>query len=291
MQYGPAPEVTTVSRQFDMLNWTGVEHIILYKELMWPELLMEWREFFTVEPIYEDEQIVAYTTEPVLGREYHLSYTFPRGVGLIRATVSRPELVQGEAVWLDVRWGAAREPEPGLEAELRVLDDAGELVHVQDWPAPEGRIDIAGQPLSLSPFIRPGTYRLELVLRDADGNMLGSVLLPSRLTVQARERRFDAPLLARADAVDFGTHIRLRSHALDREGREIRLQFQALRRMETDYKLFVHLLDSEGVVLDQWDGMPHDWSYPTSWWEAGEIVHDSVPLETALTEGDRLRIG
>jgi hypothetical protein len=59
----------------------------------------------------------------------------------------------------------------------------------------------------------------------------------------------------------------------------ITLYWQAVRRMDESYKFFVHLYDAEtDELLAQKDAVPRGWSYPTNWWEAGEIVTDEARL-------------
>jgi hypothetical protein len=49
--------------------------------------------------------------------------------------------------------------------------------------------------------------------------------------------------------------------------------------MEVAYKFFAHLLDAEtGELVAQQDVMPRDWTYPTTWWEKGEVVSDEIAL-------------
>ena len=43
--------------------------------------------------------------------------------------------------------------------------------------------------------------------------------------------------------------------------------------------MFVHLFDPEtGAVVAQDDAVPRRWMYPTTRWEAGEVVSDEIPL-------------
>jgi hypothetical protein len=59
----------------------------------------------------------------------------------------------------------------------------------------------------------------------------------------------------------------------------VTLHWQAVRRMGVAYKFFVHLLHPEtGELMAQADVMPRDWTYPTHWWEAGEVVSDEIKL-------------
>ncbi len=58
------------------------------------------------------------------------------------------------------------------------------------------------------------------------------------------------------------------------------LYWQALTEPATDYTVFVHLRDSAGEIVAQQDGPPAKGAYPTSLWDAGEVIKDevSVPL-------------
>ncbi len=61
-----------------------------------------------------------------------------------------------------------------------------------------------------------------------------------------------------------------------------------------DYKRFVHLFNPETEqVLAQDDAMPRSWTYPTSWWVAGEVVSETVTLDlNAVPPGTyRLAVG
>jgi 4-amino-4-deoxy-L-arabinose transferase-like glycosyltransferase len=56
------------------------------------------------------------------------------------------------------------------------------------------------------------------------------------------------------------------------------LYWQALADMEEDYTVFVHVLDQQGQILTQEDSQPRKGTYPTSFWEVGEIIEDEHPL-------------
>jgi hypothetical protein len=58
----------------------------------------------------------------------------------------------------------------------------------------------------------------------------------------------------------------------------VRLVWATDQRPETDYSVFVHLLDSRGTLVAQHDGMPDGGRYPTSLWAPGEAVADERPL-------------
>ena len=66
------------------------------------------------------------------------------------------------------------------------------------------------------------------------------------------------------------------------------LYWQAQRRMEKDYTVFVHLIDEEGQIWGQKDNQPEGGFYSTSFWDPGEVIKDEyqfqVRPETAVGE-------
>jgi hypothetical protein len=108
-----------------------------------------------------------------------------------------------------------------------------------------------------------------------------------------------SPLVAALDemevgvGVSFGGEMRLLGYSVRQEGGELVLDmyWQALRAMEAKYKVFVHLVKGEGgKVVAQHDGMPREWSYPTSLWGRGEVFVDRVRLEVSGVEGGEYRL-
>ena len=60
---------------------------------------------------------------------------------------------------------------------------------------------------------------------------------------------------------------------------DLTLYWQAEQRIDVSYKVFVHLVDPQtGAIVAQDDAVPRRWTYPTTLWEPGELVEDTVPL-------------
>jgi hypothetical protein len=69
------------------------------------------------------------------------------------------------------------------------------------------------------------------------------------------------------------------------------LYWQALRRMDVSYKVFVHMVDqSTGAIVAQNDSVPRRWTYPTTLWEPGEVVADTVMLSLDGVPKGRYRL-
>ena len=105
---------------------------------------------------------------------------------------------------------------------------------------------------------------------------LGSFNVASLPRVFDPPAQIDYPLETR-----FGDDLRLLGYDLIREGNAVTLtlHWQALRRMEEEYKVFVHVFDpATGSIVAQNDAVPRGWTYPTTWWEEGEFVSDEIVL-------------
>jgi hypothetical protein len=71
------------------------------------------------------------------------------------------------------------------------------------------------------------------------------------------------------------------------------LYWRCLERMETDYTVFVHLLDTEGNIVAQGDSPPVQGHYPTTVWAVGEVVRDEHLLvgPPEVARGVRFAVG
>ncbi len=101
------------------------------------------------------------------------------------------------------------------------------------------------------------------------------------------------PAMANPHEANFGNLIKLLGYTLNADhltsGDTVRLilYWQALTEIESDYTVFVHLLDEEGAVVAQHDSTPVKGVYPTSAWRPGETMVDGeyvLPL-TGIAPG------
>ncbi|UCC61812.1 MAG: hypothetical protein JSV36_13565 [Anaerolineae bacterium] len=69
---------------------------------------------------------------------------------------------------------------------------------------------------------------------------------------------------------------------------DITLHWRALDEPQQGYKVFVHLFDPSGTLRAQADGVPLDWTLPTTCWVRGEVIADSyaVPVPPDAPPGD-----
>jgi hypothetical protein len=139
--------------------------------------------------------------------------------------------------------------------------------------------------LRVDPFIEGGTYTVAVGLLDPASDVRpGRPIAIGQVEVQAVERVFDIPKVETGSGATFGEVLQLLGYDLLQTDDHIAvtLHWQAQQRMGVAYKFFVHLYDTESkTVVTQADVMPYDWTYPTTWWEAGEFISDRIVLSLA----------
>lgn len=139
---------------------------------------------------------------------------------------------------------------------------------------------------------------MSLFLRVAHTGMPSYV--PRELAAAAQVQLREEAGAARAASLTFGDRMRLAAYRLDTdapragEPLEVTLYWHSLERSDLPYTVFVHLLDDQGNLLAQDDGMPVDDQLPTSCWQPGEWIRDvhtlTVPPDAAGTSSE-LRVG
>lgn len=116
----------------------------------------------------------------------------------------------------------------------------------------------------------------------SDGQPLELVLV-DRIKVQPREPiavAIDAGVNATVDDQMRLLDARLNPTSVSRGGTaSLKLVWQALRVPDADYTVFVHVLDADGTQVAQGDSQPLDGRYPTSFWDADEVVIDTHRIE------------
>ena len=116
------------------------------------------------------------------------------------------------------------------------------------------------------------------------------------------ERMYHEPLMQQKAYATFGDQVRLLGYDLGKTtpiGRQgvvclsdgeasqgivcrvdLVLYWQALKTLDDDYTVFVHLASSDGSnILAQHDGQPDGGGYATGRWTAGEVVADSIRID------------
>lgn len=299
-----------LSRQLSLLAEAGFRYIVLHKNLASSEQLAEWRSYLVASPRYEDDEVVVYSTAPVVGQDCPLKYDLGTGVGLIDASLSTETISPDAVLELQVVWGATTSPGTDLQIEVALVNEDGNVGQVRrftispDWPTgewPANTIVRDRYSYQAEPWLRGGSHKVVVGLVREE-QPVGERVEVDEVVMLAPERGFTVPPMAQAVAANFGNPstgsgqavLRLLGYDLEMEdgALHVTLHWQALRRMEVPYKFFVHLMDSEsGDLVAQADVMPHNWTYPTTWWEVGEVVSDEIALSLEDLPPGSYRLG
>jgi len=294
-----------LSRQLEALAAHDIRYIVIHKVDVPERKLAAWRDYFTISPSYEDDDLLVYRTRPLPGRDFTAEQPLGGDLALVHASFTPTRTTQGGTMSLDLRWTATYTPTQDYAALLTLLNPLGEVVQgetirvCKDWPTSDwGRHALAvGQhQIQVDPHLPPAAYRVTLsIVEETTGKVLTPAQTIGILEVSALERRFTIPAMQHTTAATFGDAMALLGYDLHHKASilHLTLHWQALHHLDY-YKIFVHLYDTQsGDLVLQSDTVPRQWSYPTNWWETGEVVSDDVPLDLSeLPAGPyRLAVG
>lgn len=133
-----------------------------------------------------------------------------------------------------------------------------------------------------------------LPVSDAAGTFLGYSAIFGRYKIAPAESAAQPlqPAQARFSNEIALLDVQMPASAVPGTRLELLLRFQALRRPDADYILFVHFLNDQGQWVAGVDGPPLLGYYPTGIWDAGEVITEprAIDLPARLPAG-RYRVG
>ena len=290
-------ELIAVSRELEPLAGVGVRYVMVHKDRTSPARVGAWRRWFAFRPVYEDDLILAYRTEPTYGLDFGFVSGVGDGIGVVTATLSSSRLLAGDALGVDVVWGTNQSPQRDWTATLDLLSESGQRVPVTTFkpsaarPTSEWHRDELihrSANARLDPFLESGAYR---VLIGLDGSEREVIV--GELEVEGTEDDLQKKEGVQPVGALFGERLQLLGYHLEQQPDAIglKLHWQSLRKLEENLKFFVHLYEVEtGELMAQKDVMPHQWTHPTSEREVGKVVSDDVLLPLVHVPAGRYRL-
>ncbi len=138
--------------------------------------------------------------------------------------------------------------------------------------------------------IAPGRY--QLAIRADVANASSTTVELGTIQIEQLERRFTPPSASQSADVTFGDTLRLQGYTLEQatNALHISLVWQSATSTEINYKVFVHIVDKNGIIIAQQDAMPQSNTYPTSLWLDGEYVMDEYTFPN-ITDFHEIRVG
>lgn len=224
---------------------------------------------------------------------------FGSSIQLLDAVVKPLSVKPGETITVTLRWRALKRMDENYLSFITILDTENRVIVQDDSTPVAGRAPTSmwkpGEAfehtvsLQLPADQRMGLYRvetgfyqrpsLERLIPDTGSLsrsvIIGMIKVPnSTIQTLVDGKRFDVP---------FGDAIRLLEAKVPTSlarGQQLPVAFlwRAVASMEKDYTLSIQLLGPDGTLVSQRDLQPQNGNYPTSVWEAGELVPDSIDL-------------
>ncbi len=171
----------------------------------------------------------------------------------------------------------ARDVELVLELYERTQDVT--VISKEDWPL-NGTFRVRAwrpdqvMPLSYSLAVRPnlsaGQYQLQVGLIDQLSRQ-PIPLVTGQTAAILKTFEIAGPQIL--TDMNFGNFFRLEGYTLapNSEGLKIDFYWRAIESTDSDYTLFVHIVNSDDQIVAQLDGQPFNGRYPTSTWPPGEL--------------------
>jgi len=219
---------------------------------------------------------------------------------LLGADFDRGEAAPGDSVFLTTFWHVDQQPQQDVDLGMTISLLASDGVTVAEFERPptadwhatstwtSGEVWRGQHPLRLPANLEDGEYAWHLTLDPVANasNGQASTDLASTIHVSAPSHSFVAP------PVDIQVDTRLGDVAtlmgaqleadIDNLGTGSPVGVTLVWRVEktplVSYHVFLHLLDPDGNLVAQSDGIPAEWSRPTTGWLAGEYISDTHVL-------------
>ncbi|HEY89662.1 MAG TPA: hypothetical protein G4N98_08030, partial [Thermoflexia bacterium] len=122
------------------------------------------------------------------------------------------------------------------------------------------------------------------------------VALPVAATVRIAPQGTAEPIPEHATAYRLGENIELLGYDIpdvvrSQQPLTLTLYWRTGAPLTADYKVFVHLRDTAGVIIAQQDGQPRGGRYPTTAWRADKVIPDTHQLTIpTLAPGQELQL-
>ena len=295
-----AGEIVSVSEQLRLLADANIRYLILHKGFLSDKELAAWQTWLGYEPYHTDSELIVFRLDPELGRDFDLAETVtmaPDGeteIALIRATLTPTTTIQGEteSVQVALNWYAERDVAHDYVICLGITTDTGQQSDLiceplaANLPTTQWRSDelyFTEHAFEISPYLDGGEHTVVLALSESGSAIpTSNLVMAGTISHTALPRSFASADPAQVANATWGEDIFLMGYDLpviDSNLLSITVYWQAVNRMDRSYTNFFHLIDpATGAVVAQADVIPRGWTYPTNWWEQGEIVEDMVKL-------------
>ncbi|MCA9916967.1 MAG: hypothetical protein KC445_03400, partial [Anaerolineales bacterium] len=205
---------------------------------------------------------------------------------LLGSNLDRSEAAPGDSVLVTLFWTAQQK----TAVTLSLLDE--NETAVANWPITLPNFGAGAwrsQLLERLPVnLANGCYQWQLTFAN------GQTVRWGELNISAPERLLEMPTMETAVGVTLSEQATLVGFSLDApvlaagETLNLALVWQAETELSESYRVFVHVLGEDGRIVAQADGLPANWTRPTSGWLPGEFIIDqhTIILPATLPPGN-----
>ena len=199
------------------------------------------------------------------------------------------EAAPGQSILVTVYWQAQAAPSADVLVSLRLTSPAGNAMTTtvpghpcggayptSRWRPGEVILDV--RRLSLPKDLPDGDYTLSVHVSDGSGQASLGIL-----PVHGRARTFDVPPIAHPLSLYLGDTVELLGYQITNlqspiSNLQLTLYWRCRAPMSTSYTVFAHLLDPDGAIRGQRDGIPCAGACPTDDWVVGEVIVDTYDI-------------
>ncbi len=131
-------------------------------------------------------------------------------------------------------------------------------------------------------------YKLSIAIIDEAKQTLYEAPI-GLIAVITPSREFTRPQLEHTVSVKWNNGIELIGYELT-ENRVV-LGWRTESVLSTELRTFVHLVDEQGMIVDQCDEVPVNWTRPTTSWLPGEFIVTHCVFSKHLHSGEKISVG
>jgi hypothetical protein len=150
---------------------------------------------------------------------------------------------------------------------------------------------VTGYHRLIVPAVIPaGDYQIGIQLLDEDEEKFGEPLMLShQMTITEPERIYEQPVFDVKSDYQWTNGLELLGYDLDASG-EVRFIWGTSELITQNLRLFVHVLDENDLIVAQSDGIPVEWTRPTTSWIPEEYITTIHNFDVSVGEYD-IRLG
>jgi 4-amino-4-deoxy-L-arabinose transferase-like glycosyltransferase len=259
-----------------------------------------------LQPAYAFPPTLTETALPSTLRRVEIDYASK--MRLIGYEVTSRRALPGESITLSLYWQSLAPMDEDYSIGIHLVDANGRVIGARDSYPGKGmlptRLWRAGQIirddfwLPINGDAVPGAARLhvsmyqretkhDLPARDPSGAAITPII--GQIKIAAANPVI--PAITNPTYYNFDQQIALIGYDLKRvPSLDLTLYWKRLAPIQTDYTVFVHVIDANGTIIAQRDQPPANGNNPTSLWDDGEIVSDLYSLALPSNPAKPIRV-